>query len=494
MLSATKSPSFLKTSDDIDRIRSLDREYVWHPFTPFSVWLDKDYEPTVIVEGKGCVLKDAAGREFLDGNSSIWVNLHGHRNPKIDRAIKSQLGKIAHSSFLGLTNELAPALAEKLVEFCRPADGDPGKYPSRVFFSDDGSTAIEAAIKIVVQFYEMTGEGRRNQFVSLGRGYHGDTVGAMSVSHSDGFHRFHKKLQFPSKEAMIPYCYRCRYNTAPPEKQDARRSRRCGFECISEFRNAVEECGDSFAGTVIEPAIQGAAGMVMHPEGYLEAVGKITREAGGKLILDEVMTGFYRTGSPMAFHHEKCEPDAICLAKGLTAGYLPLAATIVTDALVQPFLGGPEKTFYHGHSYSGNQLGCAAALENLRILTSGNFSKRLLGKIRLMQRESRRFWEFQNVGDVRQSGLILAIEIVENYESRTAFDPAMRLGWKISEAAKNYGLLTRCIGDVLLLMPPLAATRAQIKQYVQKLYEAMQSVLGAPGLSASGKKRADDGI
>lgn len=460
-----------------NKIAYNDRVYVWHPFTPFSEWLDKDYNPTVIVEGKGCILKDQNRKQYLDGNSSIWVNLHGHRNPRIDRAIRSQLRKIAHSSFLGLTNELAPELAEKLVEFCRPVGSDPESFPSRVFFSDDGSTAIEAALKIVIQHYEMTRNGQREKFVSLGRGYHGDTVGAMSVSHSDGFHGYYKKLQFESAQAMIPYCYRCPYNQAKPERNEARAVRKCNFECINEFEKAVKECGNSFAGAIIEPLVQGAAGMVMHPRGYLAAISEITQKAGGKLILDEVMTGFYRTGSRMAFHQEACKPDILCLAKGLTAGYLPLAATIIKEDLVESFIGGPEKTFYHGHSYSGNQLGCAAALENIKILSSPEFLKRVEAKIRHLNKESKLFWSHPNVGDVRQSGMILAVEIVEDFEQKKPFDPKLRIGWKISENAKNFGLLTRPIGDVLLLMLPLSVTKKQITESVKMLMESIKNYI-----------------
>lgn len=466
----------MSTAPDEGNIVSLDRRYVWHPFTPFSVWLDENYEPTVVVEGRGCILEDSQGKEYIDGNSSIWVNLHGHRNPRIDRAIRSQLRKISHSSFLGLTNELAPVLAEKLVDFCRPSGASNTEdFPSRVFFSDDGSTAIETAIKLVVQHFSMNGHEERCKFVSLGRGYHGDTVGAMSVSHSDGFHGHYKRLQFASAQAMMPYCYRCPYNRAGPGRNDARCRRQCDFECVEEFRKAVEMCGDSFAGTVIEPMVQGAAGMVMHPKGYLSAVSEITKRAGGKIILDEVLTGFFRTGRPLAFHSEDCRPDLICLAKGLTAGYLPLAATLVKADIVDSFMGGPDKTFYHGHSYSGNQLGCAAALENLRILTHPRFANGLRQKIILLERLSKKFWDLENVGDVRQTGLILAIEIVRFRETGERFDPDLRTGWQISEAAKEHGLLTRPIGDVLLIMPPLVATKRQLNECVVRLHETIRS-------------------
>jgi adenosylmethionine-8-amino-7-oxononanoate aminotransferase len=454
-------------------LTAIDRRHVWHPFTPFAVWLDEDYQPTFIAEGNGATLTDSAGRQFIDGNSSIWVNLHGHRNRRINRAIINQLKKISHSSFLGLSNPIATILAKELVDFCTPKTGNADDFPSRVFFSDDGSTAIEAAVKVIIHHFALVGQSNRDTFVSLNKGYHGDTVGAMSVSQASAFHGYYKKLQFPSEATMAPYCYRCPYNKSRPLSVDARTTRICKFECISEFEKAVRNCGEKFAGVIIEPIVQGAAGMIMHPKGYLEAISKIAQDAGGKVVLDEVLTGFYRTGSPLAFHAESCKPDVICLAKGLTAGYLPLAATVVKEDLVRPFIGGPDKTFYHGHSYSGNQLGCAAALENLAILREPHFEKRLKSKIRVLEKLSRTLWNLENVGDVRQTGMILAVEIVENRESRNPFPPDMRVGWRISEHCKKFGLLTRPIGDVLLIMPPLSTTRSQLVNCVAILKSAI---------------------
>ncbi len=453
----------------------IDRTCVWHPFTPFDTWLDENYQITSIVEGKGCVLTDEKGNEYLDANSSIWVNLHGHRNAKITNAIKKQLDKIAHSSFLGLTNSVAPILAKKLLEFANRKNCQ--KPVSRVAFSDDGSTAIEAAVKIVFQYFQLTRRSKRTRFVCLKNGYHGDTVGAMSVGDSPLFHSAYKPLLFEAKPAMSPYCYRCPYNKANPNLSDARISRKCNMECVDEFRKVVDSCGDSFAGAVIEPIIQGSAGMIMQPEGYLEAITKIVHENGGKLILDEVMTGFFRTSYPLAFHKEFCEPDVIALAKGITGGYLPLAATLVTDELVQPFLGGIEKTFYHGHSYSGNQLGCAAALANLEILQDEFFQKFLRGKIDELKKFSLMFWKHPNVGDIRQEGLVLAVEIVKNRDLRTPFEPDLRMGWKISERAKHYGILTRPIGNVLLIMPPLSVKVTQIQKMVKALLASIFDIL-----------------
>jgi adenosylmethionine-8-amino-7-oxononanoate transaminase len=454
----------------------LDRAFLWHPFTPFDPWLDPAHPLTTIVAGEGAQLQAADGTTYLDGNSSIWTNLHGHRNPHIDAAIARQLGRIAHSSFLGLTNELAPRLAQRLAQAAAAATaGVPEDW--RIFLSDDGSTAIEAAVKIVFQFFRQSGAPERRTFVSLGGGYHGDTVGAMSVGHSATFHGAYHDLLFPTAEAMAPYCYRCPYNRATPEKADARTYRVCQWECVDEFQRAAQSAGETLAGAVLEPVIQGAAGMIMHPPGYLEKVSAVTHELGGKVILDEVMTGFFRTGAFFACAREKAAPDLIALAKGLSGGYLPLAATLVREEITQAFRGGIDRTFFHGHSYTGNQLGCAAALANLDLLEEPAFAPELQRKIGQLEKLSTVFWNHPHVGDVRQEGFVLAIELVADFASRTSFDPAQRIGARVCEAAKRHGLLTRPIGDVLVLMPPYCTTDAQLEKMVRALDLALQDIL-----------------
>lgn len=456
-------------------VLDLDKEFVWHPFTPFDTWLSNDFRALTIVRGEGARLWDSKGRSYLDGNSSIWVNLHGHRCRAIDQAIQAQLRRIAHSSFLGLTNALAPRLAADLVGLANAK----GAHFSRVIFSDDGSTAIEAATKAVFQSFQLAGEKKRQRFVCLEGGYHGDTVGAMSVGKSATFHGAYKPLLFKTTAVMSPYCYRCPFNKAKPEQGDARSYRKCGFECVDAFASTVQKVGSAFAGAVMEPLVQGAAGMIMHPEGYLTAVSDVVRSRGGRLIVDEVMTGFMRTGRMFAFQHERCRPDVVALAKGLTGGYLPMAATLVSDQIVQPFMGGLDRTFYHGHSYSGNQLGCAAASANLRLLSRSSMAKEIALNTKHLSALSSIFWDHPNVGDVRQTGLILAVELVQDPRTRRSFDRRLRTGWKVSEAARNFGLLTRPVGDVLVLMPCLTATKSEIASMVQALWCGLCTTLPA---------------
>ena len=460
----------------------LDRDYVWHPFTQMRDWNAPSRPPIVIVEGRGAILKADDGREFLDGNSSIWTNLHGHRRPEIDQAIRDQLDRIAHSSFLGLTNDVAPRLARELVALT-------GLPNAKVFFSDDGSTAMEAALKMVFQARIQRGEKKRAVFVSLANAYHGDTVGAMSAGHSAVFHSAYKPLLFETREVMSPACYRCPHNRAEPVRgTDARASRQCQWECVGELASALDALGETASALVMEPRVQGAAGMTMHPHGYLEKAAATCRERGVWLVLDEVMTGFGRTGAMFAFQHENVTPDLVALAKGLTGGYLPVAATVATGKIFEAFLGkfGELKTFFHGHSYTGNALGCAAALANLKIFETENTLQRNSVLEKGLAKSAAKFWDHPNVGDVRQEGLICAIEIVRDFKTREPFPFAERIGHRVCEAARAHGLLTRPVGDVLVLMPPYCVTENQIAQMVDALWLGLNEVLPLEGLALLG--------
>ena len=451
----------------------LDRAHVWHPFTQMRDWNDPAHAPIVIVEGSGAVLKAEDGREYLDGNSSIWTNLHGHRRAEIDEAIRTQLGRIAHSSFLGLTNDVAPQLARELVEVT-------GLRGHKVFFSDDGSTAMEAALKMVYQARVQRGEKSRTTFVSFSSGYHGDTIGAMSAGHSAVFHAAYKPLLFETREVMSPACYRCPFNRAKPVRgSDARETRECNWECTQQLTTALDELGDMAAAVVIEPRVQGAAGMRMHPHGYLAKAAAACRERGVWLVLDEVMTGFGRTGTMFAYQHEDVTPDLVALAKGLTGGYLPLAATLASEEIFEAFLGdyAELKTFFHGHSYTGNALGCAAALASLRIFAAEKTLERNVVLAAQLKKLTAKFWEHPNVGDMRQEGLICAIELVRDFDSRQPFDFAERIGHRVCEAAQKHGLLTRPIGDVLVLMPPYCVTEEQLEAMVEALWRGLTEVL-----------------
>jgi adenosylmethionine---8-amino-7-oxononanoate aminotransferase len=451
----------------------FDRAHVWHPFTQMRDWNDPAHAPVVITEGSGAVLKAEDGREYLDGNSSIWTNIHGHRRAEIDEAIRAQLGRIAHSSFLGLTNDVAAQLARELVE-------ETGLRGHKVFYSDDGSTAMEAALKMVYQARVQRGEKSRTTFVSFASGYHGDTIGAMSAGHSAVFHAAYKPLLFETREVMSPACYRCPFNRAKPVRgSDARATRECDWECAGQLTAALEELGDKAAAVVIEPRVQGAAGMRMHPHGYLAKAAEACRELGVWLVLDEVMTGFGRTGTMFAFEQEGVTPDLVALAKGLTGGYLPLAATLASPEIFEAFLGeyAELKTFFHGHSYTGNQLGCAAALASLRIFAAEKTLERNAVLAEKLRKLTARFWQHPNVGDVRQEGLICAIELVRDFDSRQPFDFAERIGHRVCEAARHHGLLTRPIGDVLVLMPPYCVTEAQLEAMVEALWQGLYEVL-----------------
>ncbi len=480
-----------------------DRKYVWHPFTQMRDWLRR--EPIVIVAGRGAELRDARGRKFLDANASIWTNLHGHRHPKINAAISRQLKKIAHSSALGLANEPASMLARKLVAAANPPASTFHPRLSKVFFSDDGSTALEVALKLAYEFTRRERKIPKPKFLSLAGAYHGDTVGAVSLGHIELFHAAYGGLLFPSDQVMAPYCYRCPFNRARPERADARVYRRCHWECVGAVEKKFagrRKKGSPYAAFVFEPRIQGAAGMIPQPRGWLNQVSQIARAHGALLIADEVMTGFGRTGvssfpnaasdgrpaereNPkrellFACHQEGVQPDFLCLAKGLTGGYLPMAATLTTPAVFNAFLGEYHefKTFFHGHSYTGNQLGASAALASLEILQSVASIRARAALEKNLGEELQTLWRLPQVGDVRQVGLIAGIELVKDWRTREPFDLRERAGIRVCEAMTRRGVLTRPIGNVIVLMPPYCTTAAQLQKMVAALRESIAEVWG----------------
>jgi adenosylmethionine-8-amino-7-oxononanoate aminotransferase len=542
-------------------LAKLDHRFLWHPFTQMQDWLRR--EPIVIVEGKGAFLRDAHGREYLDANASIWTNLHGHNHPVLNAAIRKQLGKIAHSSALGLANEPASRLAEQLVVAANPSrsrvecsatglrnrsadlpsalsqdwilrgaenpedatvrDG-PADYKSavqqitnlrykenlryeersrdgvrspasslaKVFFSDDGSTAMEVALKLAYEYSRRTRRRKSPRFLSLGGAYHGDTIGAVSLGHIDLFHKAYRGLLFKSDQVPAPYCYRCPFNRAKPERADAREYRQCRWECLDKFEQrfvAQKKTGNPYAGFVFEPLIQGAAGMIPQPAGWLACATGIARGYGALLVADEVMTAFGRTGCGtgssfarqeprhglFACHQEGVQPDFLSLAKGLTGGYLPMAATLTTKAVFDAFLGEYEefKTFFHGHSYTGNQLGTAAALASLRVLQTPASIRTRLRLERTLREELKGLWSLPNVGDIRQVGLVAGIELVRDWRTREPFEMRERAGMRTCDSMARRGVLTRPIGNVIVLMPPYCTTPRQVRQMVTALQEAV---------------------
>jgi adenosylmethionine-8-amino-7-oxononanoate aminotransferase len=490
------------------RLAKLDHAHVWHPFTQMRDWLKR--EPLVISSGKGAVLRDVRGHEYLDANSSIWTNLHGHNHPKINKAISRQLNKISHSSALGFANEPASLLAEKLVKAANPKFRIQNSKLEKVFFSDDGSTAMEVALKLAYEFTRrIRGKKSRPEFLSLDGAYHGDTVGAVSLGHIDLFHKSFSGLLFKTGKVMSPYCYRCPFNRAKPERADAREYRKCNWECVGlvEEKFAVQKRkGNSYAAFVFEPLMQGSAGMIPQPDSWLRQVMDIARSHGALLIADEVMTGFGRVGQAsslsnervsasirlatlgagrqdacptlFASHHEGVQPDFLCLAKGMTGGYLPMAATLTTQKVFDAFLGeyGEFKTFFHGHSFTGNQLGASAALANLEILQSKKSIHARQNLETVLREELKTLWQLPNVGDVRQVGLVAGIELVKNWRTRELLALRERAGIRVCEAMARRGVLTRPIGNVIVLMPPYCTTTAQLQKMAAALREAVAEV------------------
>ena len=499
------------------KLAKLDHEFIWHPFTQMRDWLTR--EPIVIVEGRGAVLRDVRSNEYLDANSSIWTNLHGHQHPIINAAITRQLKKISHSSALGLANEPASLLATKLVTAATPHSALRIPHLNKVFFSDDGSTAMEVALKLACEF---TRRARRSKstprFLSLDGAYHGDTVGAVALGHIDLFHKAYAGLLFKTDKVMSPYCYRCPFNRAKPERADARDYRECDWECVDlvekKFR-AQKKRGNPYAAFVFEPLIQGAAGMIPQPAGWLRRVAKIARGHGALLIADEVMTGFGRTGhgsagfqlagpggipaarsrskdaprtrrleacaTLFACHHEGVRPDFLALAKGLTGGYLPMAATLTTQNIFDAFLGEYHefKTFFHGHSYTANQLGASAALASLEILQSKQSVAARATLECSLRDELKSLWSLPNIGDIRQVGLIVGVELVRDWRTRESFELPERAGLRVCEAMARRGVLTRPIGNVVVLMPPYCTTPRQTRRMVNALREAIEEVFRA---------------
>ena len=442
----------------------LDKQHLWHPFTQMQDW---QKEPAVIIDrGKGSWLTDIQGKKYLDGVSSLWVTVHGHRKKEIDQAVSRQLGRIAHSTLLGLSNVPAVQLAEKLVEIAP-------KGLNRVFYSDSGSTAVEIALKIAFQYWQQKGPAFQNKtgFISLTEAYHGDTIGAVSVGGIDLFHRIYKPLLFRSYKIETPYCFRCRYNLTSPE---------CQMTCLMHAERTIQKYASVTAALIIEPLVQGAAGMLMQPPGYLKRLREMCAKNNILFIADEVATGFGRTGTLFACEHEKVSPDIMAVAKGLTGGYLPLAATLTTEEIYSAFLGEYRefKTFFHGHTYTGNPLGCAAALASIDLFRKERTLPRLQPKIKFLTKELAPFLKLEHVGQVRQKGFMVGIELVKNRITREPFPPEDKMGIRVAQECRKHGLLIRPLGDVVVIMPPLSISLQELKKLVEIFHNAVRTVTG----------------
>ena len=436
----------------VDRIRDLDGRHVWHPFTQQQGWSEE--ETLVIQRAEGTDLIDADGRRYIDGVSSLWCNVHGHRHPGIDKAVREQLDRVAHSTMLGLTHPLAAELAARLVEIAPPG-------LSRVFYSDSGSTATEIALKMAFQFFQQQGEEERRSYVCLRDAYHGDTIGAVSVGGIDLFHECYGPLLFDA------------HHVAPGDTTE--------LECILDFH------AGEIAAVIVEPIVQGAAGIRVQPPGFLRRVRELCDRHDVLLICDEVATGFGRTGTMFACEQERVAPDLMCVAKGLTGGYLPLAATLATERIYEGFLGAHEefRTFFHGHTYTGNPLACAAAIANLDAFEREGTLLRLQPKIRLLSELLSDIARMSEVAEVRCRGFMVGIDLGEH-------DPALRLGHRVTLEARRRGAIVRPLGDTVVLMPPLAISKANLRRLVAITRESIAAaVAGAYGHSEPARVAAD---
>jgi len=435
-------------------LQALDRRVLWHPFTQQRGWDTEDFP--VIVAAEGCELIDADGRRYLDGVSSLWCALHGHRVPELDAALHAQVDRLAHSTLLGLGGENAALLAEQLLEVAP-------RGLTRVFYSDSGSTAVEIALKMAFQAQRQAGGARANatRFLCMQDAYHGDTIGSVSVGGIDLFHEIFKPLLFHTEQLDVPRGHSAALRTADMPR------------CLAALDALLAEHAHEFAALVMEPGAQGASGIRVYPEGFTRAVVERCRNAGLLVILDEVATGFGRSGALFACEREGVRPDLLCLAKGLSGGYLPLAATLCTETIYDAFLGNYEeyRSFFHGHTFTGNALACAAGLASLELCRRPEF---LANARRVETRLARGFAPLDahpHVLEVRRYGSMFGIELVRarrggEGDGPVFFDNARRTGHRVTEAARKRGAILRPLGDTVITMPPFTMSDAELDRLV----------------------------
>jgi adenosylmethionine-8-amino-7-oxononanoate aminotransferase len=445
-------------------LAAWDHQYLWHPFTQMRDWLAEP--PLVIEAGDGNYLIDSDGRRYLDGVSSLWCNVHGHRKPELDAALKAQCDRIAHSTMLGLSNVPATVLAKRLIDLAPPG-------LTRVFYSDAGATAVEIALKLALQYWQLRGEPRRTRFVALTEAYHGDTLGAVGVGYSETFHRFFRPVLTPALRIDPPHVFRWQQQQSPARALEL---------AIADAERLFAAHGGEVAALIVEPLMQGAAGMWAQPTGYLPFLRELTQRHGTLLICDEVATGFGRTGKLFAVQHEGIAADILCLGKGITGGYLPLAATLTSEALFEAFLAPYEsfEAFFHGHTYTGNPLACAVAIANLDVFENEQVVRRagerachLAGLLADLPRR------VTQIGDVRQWGLMVGLELVRDPATRAPFDPALKIGQRVVAAARRRGVILRPLGGVIILMPPLSVSRDELDLLVRVTVESIEEAVAS---------------
>lgn len=447
-----------------DELRNIDNEHVWHPFTQMQG--HRDEEVPIIESGDGFFLIDTDGRSYLDGVSSLWCNVHGHRVPELDQAIRDQLDQIAHSTLLGLASVPSIELAEELVKRT-PAD------LTKVFYSDSGSTAVEIALKMAFQYHAQKSPAdsqTRDLFACMQHAYHGDTIGSVSVGGISIFHQIFGKLLFESVQIPCPVAY---------HRPEGYTEESYLEFCFAELERLLAENHERLAAFVIEPLVQGAAGMLMHPAGYLKRVRELTRQYGIPLIADEVAVGLGRTGTMFACEQEGVTPDFLCLAKGITGGYLPLAVTMATDEIAAAFEGAHTdyNAFYHGHTYTGNSLACAAALATLKLFDENRTLDNVRETSAVLTQRLAELKEHPYVGEIRHKGVMVGIELVADRETRTAFPAELRLGHQVTLAARKSGVIVRPLGDVVILMPAPGMPAELVEQLCDTVFAAIDEAI-----------------
>lgn len=454
-------------TEENEHLAESDKKYIWHPFTQMKGWLEE--KPVIVSDGRDCFIKDIYGNWYLDGVSSLWVNIHGHRKKEIDDAIKEQLGSISHSTMLGLSSVPAIKLAERLVNILNPSIVTRPSSLTKVFYSDNGSTSVEVALKMAFQYWMHKGTEGKTAFLSLNNAYHGDTIGAVSVGGIDIFHNIFGPLLFKAYKAPSPYCFRCELDKTYPD---------CRFGCLKKMEEILKDNSEKIAAVIIEPLVQAAGGMIIAPEGYLKWVRELCTKYNVLLIADEVATGFGRTGKMVACEHEGVVPDIMCLSKGITGGYLPLAATMTTDEIYNAFLGefSDLKTFFHGHSYSGNPLACAAALACLDIFEKEGTLKSIKPKIEMLEFFLADISKLNHVGNVRNKGLMAGIELVKDKQTKEPYPWEDKMGWRVAHYARDNGVFIRPLGNVTVIMPPLAISTDNLEQMLRIIRDGIANV------------------
>lgn len=453
-MSFTPTPEALARHE---RLWMLDQKHVWHPFTQMQLWPHD--EPLIIERSEGNWLVDTLGRRWLDGISSLWVTVHGHHRKELDDAVKAQLDKVAHCTLLGQASVPSIELAAKLAALAP-------KGLTKVFYSDNGSTSVEVALKMAYQYWRQTGRPEKRRFAALEEAYHGDTLGSVSVGGIEMFHQRFEDLLFDVERLPSPHRFRREGDAAALAK---------GLEAAEKL---LQSKAHELAALVVEPVVQGAAGMWMQPNGYVRGLAELCKKYDVLLVCDEVATGFGRTGTMFAVEQEGVVPDFLCLAKGITGGYLPLAVTMSNERVFSAFLGTAKdgKTFFHGHTYTGNPLACAAALANLELFEKEQTLVKMRPAMQALGRGLDRLAKHENVGEVRRRGMMVGVELVKNKATGEEFDYGDRVGFKVCQRARKHGVLLRPLGNVVVMMPPLSLSVDEAELMVRSLEQSLDGL------------------